>query len=150
MWSNFQYQASVAVSGSLGGKTPRFDDEFLSHEQKYCPTTSLNQNCIKFDFQMDRSSYNDFGQTCLVLELKIVKGRGYGNDKTKETKKEHKEETKANEETKEGQEAPAPLATHVNHILLSIFSIVEVHVNNQQIYNSNGLYVQVLHCQKFQ
>ena len=30
--------------------------------------------------------------------------------------------------------------THVNNIMHSIFSNVEVHINNQQIYNSNGLY----------
>ena len=38
------------------------------------------------------------------------------------------------------EEAPVHLVTHVNNILHSIFSNVEVYVNNQQIYNSNGLY----------
>ena len=38
------------------------------------------------------------------------------------------------------EEAPVPLVTHVNNILHSIFSNVEVYINNQQIYNSNGLY----------
>ena len=33
-----------------------------------------------------------------------------------------------------------PLVTHVNNILHSILSNVEVYINNQQIYNSNGLY----------
>ena len=36
--------------------------------------------------------------------------------------------------------APVPLVGHVNNIFHSNFSIVEVYINNQQIYNSNGLY----------
>ena len=55
-------------------------------------------------------------------------------------KEEHKEESKAEEEETAEEEAPVPLVTHVNNILHSIFSKVEVYVNNQQIYNSNGLY----------
>ena len=38
------------------------------------------------------------------------------------------------------EDAPVPLVTHVNNILHSNFSNVEVYINNQQIYNSNGLY----------
>ena len=38
------------------------------------------------------------------------------------------------------EEAPVPLVTHVNNILHSIFSNVELYINNQQIYNSNGLF----------
>ena len=38
------------------------------------------------------------------------------------------------------EEAPVPLVTLVNNILHSIFSNVEVYINNQQIYHSNGLY----------
>ena len=56
-------------------------------------------------------------------------------------KKEHKEEVRADEEEMaEDEEAPVSLVTHVNNILHSIFSNVEVYINNQQIYNSNGLY----------
>ena len=40
----------------------------------------------------------------------------------------------------EEQEAPVSLVTHVNKILHSIFSDVEVYINNQQLYNSNGFY----------
>ena len=58
---------------------------------------------------------------------------------TKEVKKEHKEEAKAEEE-ENTEEEPVLLVTHVNNILHSIFSNVEVYINNQQIYNSNGLY----------
>ena len=40
------------------------------------------------------------------------------------------------------EEAPVSLVTPVNNILHSIFSNVEVYINSQQIYNSNGLYAQ--------
>ena len=75
----------------------------------------------------------------MALKLKIVKGRGYETYNTKEVKKEHKEEAKAEEE-ETAEEEPVPLVTHVNNILHSIFSNVEVCINNQQIYNSNGVY----------
>ena len=37
------------------------------------------------------------------------------------------------------RQAPVPLITHVKNISHSIFPNVEVYVNNEQIYNSNGL-----------
>ena len=74
------------------------------------------------------------------MRLKIVKDRGYGIYNSKEVKKEQREGAKADDETEEEQEVPHPRVTHVNNILRSIFSIVEVYTNNQQIYNSNGLY----------
>ena len=54
-------------------------------------------------------------------------------------KEEKKEEATADVEPEEGQEAPVSLVTDVNNILHSIFSNVEVYINNQQIYNLNGL-----------
>ena len=74
------------------------------------------------------------------------------------------EEAKAEEEETAEEDAPVLLVTHVNNDLHSIFSNIEVHINNQQIYNSNGLYAHksyisnifkgavfeykgVLHCQ---
>ena len=76
----------------------------------------------------------------MVLKLKLVRGRGYETYNTKELKKEHKEVEKAEEEETAQKHAPVPLITHVNKILHSIFSNVEVYINNQQIKNSNGLY----------
>ena len=76
----------------------------------------------------------------MALKLKLVRGRGYETYKTKEVKKEHKEEAKAEEEETAEEDAPVPLIFHVNNFLHSIFSNVEVYINNQQIYNSNGLY----------
>ena len=140
MSSNFRYQAFVAVSGNLGGNVPVVDDVLSSHEQEIYPTTSLDENCIEFEFQTDRNFYNDLIQTYLGLKLKLVTGRGYETYNTKEVKKEHKEEAKAEEEETADDAAPFPLVTPVNNILHSIFSTVEVYINNQQIYNSNGLY----------
>ena len=111
-----------------------------SHEQEIYPTTSLDENCIEFEFQTDRNYYVDLRQTYLALKLKLVKGRGYETYNTKEVKKEHKEEAKAEEGETAEEDDPVPLVTHVNNILHSIFSNVEVYFNNQQIYNSNGLY----------
>ena len=74
------------------------------------------------------------------MKLKLVRGRGYETYNTKEVKKEHKEEAKADEEETVEEEAPVPLVFHVNNISLSIFSNVEVYINNQQKYNSKKLY----------
>ena len=121
-------------------KVPAVDNVLLSHEQEIYPTTSLDENCIEFDFQTERNCYVDLRQTYLALKLKFVRGCGYGNCNSKEVKKEHKEEAKAVEEEKVEEEAPVPLVTHVNNILHSIVSNVEVYINNQQSYNSSGLY----------
>ena len=129
----------MAVSGNLGGNVPIVDDVLSSHEQKIHPTTSLDENCIEFEFQTDRNCYVDLRQTYLALKLKLVRGRGYETYNTKEVKKEHKEEAKVEKEETAEEEA-VPLVIHVNNILHSIFSNVDVYINNQQIYNSNGLY----------
>ena len=156
----------MTVSGNLGGKVPVVDDVLSSHEQEFYPTTSLDENCIEFEFQTGWDYYVELRQTYLALKLKLVRGRGYETYNTKEVKKEHKKETKAEEEETAEEEA-VPLVTHVNNILHSIFSNVEVYINNQQIYNSNGLYAQkscisnnfkraiseyegVLHCECFE
>ena len=140
MSSIFRYQPFVAVSGNLGGKIPVVDDVLSSHEQEIYPTTSLDENCIEFEFQTDRNYYVDLRETYLALKLKLIRGRGYETYNAKEVKKKHKEEAKAEEKGTAEEDAPVPLVTHVNNILHSIFSHVEVYINNQQIYLSNGLY----------
>ena len=76
----------------------------------------------------------------MASKLKLVKGRGCETYNSKEVNRERKEEAKAQDE-ETAEEEPVPLVTHVNNILHSIFSNVEVYINNQQIYNSNRLYV---------
>ena len=111
-----------------------------SHEQEIYPTTSLDKNCIEFESQMDRIYYVDLRQKYLALKLKLVRGRAYETYNSKEVKNEHKEEAKSEEEETAEEDAPVLLVAHVNNILHSIFSNVEVYINNQQIYNSNASY----------
>ena len=84
-------------------------------------------------------------QTFFALKLKLVRGPGYETYKTKQVKKEHKEEAKVEEKETAEEDAPVPLVTPVNNILHSIFPNVEVYNNSQQIYNSNGLYAHKLY-----
>ena len=141
--NNFRCQPFVAVSGNPGGKVPIVDDVMSSHEQEIYPTTSLHENCIEFEFQTDRNSYVDLRQSFLAMKLKFVKGRGYNTYESEEKKKEFKDEsvdfTETGTDDEEEQEEFARL-TYVNNIMHSIFSNIEVYINKQQIYNSNGLY----------
>ena len=76
----------MAVSGNLGGKVPVVDDVLSSHEQEIYPPTSLDENCIEFDFQTARNYYVGLRQTYLALKLKLVRGRGYETYNNKEVK----------------------------------------------------------------
>ena len=59
----------------------------------------------------------------------------------KRKKKEHKDGSVVFTETgNDDEEEEVARVTCVNNIMHSIFSNVEVYINNQQIYNSNGLY----------
>ena len=54
----------MAVSGKLGVNVPVVDDVLSSHEQEIYPTTSLNENCIEFEFQTDRNNYVNLRLGC--------------------------------------------------------------------------------------
>ena len=133
---NFWYQPFVAVSGNLGGKVPIVDDVLSSNEQEIYPTTSLDENCIEFEFQTDRNYYADLRQSLLSWKLKLVKGRGYDTYESKEKKKDHKDEsvvfTETGAEDEEEQEDVVRI-TYINNIKQSIFSNREVYIINQQI-----------------
>ena len=133
--NNFRYQPFVAVSGNLGGKVPIVDDILSSHQQEIYPTTSLDENCIEFEFQTYRNYYVDWRQSFLALKLKFVKRRGYDTYENKEKKKEHKDESLVFSETSNDEEEQEEVArvTYVNNIMHSIFSNVEVYINNQLI-----------------
>ena len=132
----------MAVSGNLGGKVSFVDDVLSSYEQESYPTTLLDENCSEFEFQTDQNYYVDFRQSFLALKLKFVEGPGHDTYERKEKKKEHKDESVVFIETGSDDEEEEEVArvTYVNNIMHSIFSNVEVYINNQQIYNSNGLY----------
>ena len=143
----FRYQHFVAVSGNLGGKVPFVDDVLSSREQEIYPITSLDENCMEFEFQTDRNYCVDLRESFLALKLKFVEGRGYDTYKSKEKKKEHKDESVVFTETGDDGEEQEEVArvTYVNNIMHSIFSNIEVYINNQQIYNFNGLYAHKSH-----
>ena len=75
----------------------------------------------------------------MALKLKFVKERGYNTYESKEKKKEHKDESVVFTESGDDEEEVARV-TYVNNIMHPIRTNVEVYFNNQQIYNSNGLY----------
>ena len=81
----------------------------------------------------------------MALKLKFAKGRGYDTYESKGKKTEHKDESVVFTETgtDDDEREEKARVTYVNNILNSIFSIVEVYINNQQIYNSNGLYAHM-------
>ena len=118
----FSVPTFVAVSGNLGGKVPIVDDVLSSHEQEIYPTSSLDENCIEFEFQTDRKYYVDLRQSFLALKLKFVKGRGYDTYESKE-KQEHKDESVVFTETgNDEEEEEVARVTYVNNIMHSIFS----------------------------
>ena len=123
-------------SGNPEGKVPVNDDALSSREQEKFSTTSLDENCIEFEFQMDPNYYGNLRQTYLALTLILVKGGVYDTYNTEENKKEEHngksaEATEAGETKQEKEDAPDPLVTHVDNILQSIFSNVEVYINIQ-------------------
>ena len=133
----------VAVSGKIGGKVPIVDDVPSSHEQEIYPTNSLDENCIEFAFQADSNYYVDLRQSLSALKLKFVKRLGY-HTYERRGKNEHKEEFVVFIETgTDDEEEEVARVTYVNKILHSLFSNVEVYINNQRIYNSNGLYAHM-------
>ena len=93
-----------SVWRNLGGRVPIVDKVLSSHEQKIYPTTSLDENCIEFEFQRDRNYYVDLRRSFLALKLKFVKGPGYDTYKSKEKKKEHKDESVVFTQTGDDQE----------------------------------------------
>ena len=116
-----RYQPFLTVSGNLGGKVPVADDFLSSHEQEIYPTTSLDENCIGFEFQTDRNYYVDLRQTYMVLKLKLVRRCGYEIYNTKEVKKEHREEAKAEEEEMAEDKTSSSRYSCKQHIALNFF-----------------------------
>ena len=104
------------------GKVPVVDDVLSSHEQKMYPTSSLSEKCIDFEFRTDGINYVNLKQKYLVLQLKLIKGYGYATYKTKDFKKEHKEEARTGDETEE--ETLNSRVTHVNNIFHSFFPLL--------------------------
>ena len=89
--NNFRYQTFFAVFGNPGGKISVVENVVSSHEQDFYPTTSLGENSIVFEFQIDRNVYVDFRQMYLAVKFKQVKVRGLILKKQQKGKKSTKE-----------------------------------------------------------
>ena len=76
---NCRYQTFVTVSGNLGGKVPLVDDVLFSQEQKDCAITSIDENCMEFEFQTDWHYYVDLRKSYLASKLNHIKSFGYEN-----------------------------------------------------------------------
>ena len=136
MSSRFWHQTFLAGPGNPEGRVSVNDDALSSREQEIFSTTSLDGNCIEFEFQIDRNYYGNLRQTYLALTLIMVKGGVYDTYNTEENKKEEqngksREAAEAGETEEKKEDAPDPLVTHVDNILQSIFSNVEVYINIQ-------------------
>ena len=113
----------------------QFPEIFELHEQQIYHTTSLDKTCLEFEFQTDRYYCVHLRQTYLAGKLRNVKDRGYENYNAKEVRKVHKEDPKADGAMEEVKHVPVVLVFHVNNLLHSIFSNVELYTNNQQVYH---------------
>ena len=104
---------------------------------KNYPRTSFDENCIEFVLQTARNFYINLRQCDLVLKLKLLNGQIYETYNSNEVEKENKKEVEkaADEEMEEEEDRVSPV-THVNTILHSIISKIEVYINNQQVYTS--------------
>ena len=106
----------------------------LSAKQEIFATSSLG---VEFgEFQMDRSYYVDLRNTVMALEVKLIQGRGYEAYNIKEAQNEHKDESKwllwqFGWIRKKNRIIPhALLVSHVQKTLHSIYSIVQLYVQN--------------------
>ena len=131
-------------------KVPVVDDVLSSHEQEVYLNTSLDENSIGFKFETDCNVYVGLRQTYFALKIKLVKSHGFDTYKSTENKKEHKEDTvfteTGDDDIEFGEDGERVLhITHVENFLHSILSNAELHINNHQIYNSNGIYAQKSH-----
>ena len=91
-----------------------------SNVQEVFPSTSLDEGSLEFEYETDRNIFVDLRDTHLLLKLKLQKSAIPGT-------------VEDNVETKVD-------VFPVNNFLHSLFSNCEVYLNNQQVYNSNGLY----------
>ena len=134
-YGSFRWQYFSAACGNLGGKIPIVDDVVSAHEQKIYPTNSSDDNSIKFEFCTDGNCYVDWRKVFLALILKMVQGCADGfydpeyPENEKDDSKEDAAEVTADEEKE--KDRPVPPVTHLNKYQHSIFSNVEVYINNQ-------------------
>ena len=82
-------------------------------------------------------------ETYLALKLQLVRGRSYETYNAKGVKKGNTRKRQKQKRKRRGRKTLQFFS--LNNILHSFFSNVEVYINNQEIYNCNGLYAHKSH-----
>ena len=131
--SNFRYGHFTNSCLEIFDKIPVLEPIESSHIQEVYPSTSLDESSIEFEFETDRSIYLDMRDIHLQIKVGLQKGRLFDDFMKKE---EHGKPDMGMTFTDDDLQ----YLTHVNNLLHSLFSNCEVYLNNQQVYNSNGLY----------
>ena len=131
--SNFRYGHFTNSCLEIFDKIPVLEPIESSHVQEVYPSTSLDESSIEFEFETDRSIYLDMRDVHLQIKVGLQKGRLFDDFMKKD---EHGKADMGMSFTYDDLH----YLTHVNNLLHSLFSNCELYLNNQQVYNSNGLY----------
>ena len=131
--SNFRYGHSTNSCLEIFDKIPVLEPIESSHVQEVYPSASLDESCIGFEFEANRSIYLDMRDVHLQIKVGLQKGRLFDDFMKKD---EHGKSDMGMSFTDDDLH----YLTHVNNILHSLFSSCEVYLNNHQVYNWNGLY----------
>ena len=131
--SNFRYGHFTNSCLEIFDKIPVLEPIESSHVQEVYPSTSLDESSIEFEFETDRSKYLDMRDIHLQIKVGLQKGRFFDDFMKKD---EHGKADMGISFTDDDLH----YLTHVNNLLHSLFSNCEVYLNNQQVYNSYGLY----------
>ena len=114
-------------------KIPLLEPIESFHIQEDYPSTSLDESNIQFEFETDRSIFLDMRGIHLQIKVGLQKGRLFEDFMKKEEQgKPDMGMTFTDDDLQ--------YLTHVINLLHSLFSNCEVYLNNQQVYNSDGLY----------
>ena len=131
--SNFRYGHFTNSCLEIFEKIPVLEPIESSHVQEVYPSTSLDESSIEFEFETDRSIYLDMRDIHLQIKVGLQKGRLFDDFMKKD---EHGKGDMGMSFTDDDLH----YLTHVKNLLHSLVSNCEVYLNNQQVYNSNGLY----------
>ena len=131
--SNCRYGHFTNSCLEIFGKILVLEPIESSHVQEVYPSTSLDESSIEFEFETNRSIYFDMRDIHLQIKVGLQKGRLFDDFMKKD---EHGKADMGMSFTDDDLH----YLTHVNNLLHSLFSNCKVYLNNQQVYNSNGLY----------
>ena len=131
--SNSRYGYFTNSCVKIFDKIPVLEPIESSHVQEVYPSTSLDESSIEFEIETDRSIYLDMRDINFQIKVGLQKGRLFDDFMKKD---EHGKTDKGMSFTDDDLH----YRTHVNNLLHSLFSNCEMYLNNQQVYNSNGLH----------